>query len=46
MLVGSSLKIMNFMEYVRRRVKLPASTSLFLFINEKHIARTSIETSF
>ena len=40
MLVSSSLKVVNFLEYLRVRIKLKKEFGLYLFVNETYLART------
>ena len=34
--------MMNFTEYLRKKIKLTKDTGLYLFVNEKHLTKTGL----
>lgn len=40
MLVLNTLKLVNYLEFLRRKIKLNESAGLYVFIDGKHLART------
>ena len=40
-MIGGSLKVLNFLEFLRKKIQLDSSSSLFLFADEKYLVKSS-----
>lgn len=40
-LVGTTLKVLNFLEFLRKKMKIDESSGMFLFVNDSYLVKAS-----